>query len=106
MTRAPTTDLSLEEIDFGNTELWNRSDWDGMFAKLRHERPVSWHSEPEIEGLAARGPGFWSLTKYEDVQHASRHPASQRAITLSGCVNWSRLFPTAGHQADKYATAI
>ncbi|TMK55500.1 MAG: cytochrome P450 [Actinobacteria bacterium] len=74
MTRAPTTDLSLEEIDFGNTELWNRSDWDGMFAKLRHERPVSWHSEPEIEGLAARGPGFWSLTKYEDVQHASRHP--------------------------------
>jgi methyl-branched lipid omega-hydroxylase len=70
----PTTDLSIDEIDFGDTELWHRADWDGMYAKLRHERPVSWHSEPEIEGLGPPGPGFWSLTRYEHIQHASRHP--------------------------------
>jgi methyl-branched lipid omega-hydroxylase len=74
VTPIPTTDLSIDEINFGDTELWNRSDWDGMYAKLRRERPVSWHSEPEIEGLGAAGPGFWSLTRYEHIQHASRHP--------------------------------
>ena len=72
--------LSIDEIDFGNTELWNRPDWDGIYAKLRQERPVSWHTEPEIEGLGAPGPGFWSLTRYEHIQHASRHPE----IFLSG----------------------
>ena len=70
----PTTDLPLDQINFGDTELWDRGDWEGMFAKLRRERPVSWHSEPEIEGLGEPGPGFWSVTRYADVQHVSRHP--------------------------------
>ena len=74
MVPTPTTDLALDEINFGDTELWERGDWDGMFAKLRRERPVSWHTEFEIEGLGAAGPGFWSLTRYDDIQHASRHP--------------------------------
>ncbi|MEX0664393.1 MAG: cytochrome P450 [Acidimicrobiia bacterium] len=74
MVQTPTTDLSVDEIDFGNMEIWHRTDWDGMYAKLRHERPVSWHSEPEIEGLGAPGPGFWSLTRYDHIQHASRRP--------------------------------
>jgi len=74
MVAPPTTELAVDEINFGDTELWERSDWDGMFAKLRHERPVSWHTEFEIEGLGAAGPGFWSLTRYDDIQHASRHP--------------------------------
>ena len=75
MTPTPTTDLALDEIEFGNTELWDRTDWPGMFAKLRHERPISWHTEPEIPGMGMpAGPGFWSLTRYADVQHVSRHP--------------------------------
>ena len=74
VAQTPTTDLAVDEINFGDTELWERGDWDGMFAKLRSERPVSWHTEFEIEGLGAAGPGFWSLTRYEDVQYASRHP--------------------------------
>jgi len=74
VTATPTTDLAIDEIDFGNTELWNRADWDGIYAKLRRERPVSWHSEPELEGLGPAGPGFWSLTRYDHIQHASRHP--------------------------------
>jgi len=74
MVATPTTDLALDEIDFGNTELWGRPDWDGIYAKLRAERPVSWHSEPEIEGLGPPGLGFWSVMGYDDVQYVSRHP--------------------------------
>jgi cytochrome P450 len=44
-----------------------------MFAKLLEERPVSWHTEPEIEGLP-RGTGFWSVVRYDDVQQVSRQP--------------------------------
>jgi cytochrome P450 len=69
----PTTDLSVDEIDLGNLDLWYRSDVPGMFAKLLDERPVSWHTEPEIEGLP-RGTGFWSVLRYDDVQHVSRQP--------------------------------
>jgi cytochrome P450 len=75
MAEAPTTDLSVDEIDFGNTDLWGRTDWPGMFAKLRHERPISWHNEPGFPEMGVGpGPGFWSLSKYADVQHVSRHP--------------------------------
>jgi len=71
----PTTDLSLDEIDFGNVELWDRTDWPGMFAKLRHEKPISWHQEPGFPAMGVGpGPGFWSLTRYDDIQHVSRHP--------------------------------
>jgi cytochrome P450 len=75
MVETPTTELSIDEINFGNTDLWHRDDWPGMFAKLRAERPVSWHEESEVPGLGLpAGPGYWSLTRYDDVQHVSRHP--------------------------------
>jgi len=77
----PTTDLPVDAIDFGDMSLWERDDWPGMFAALRQERPVSWHTEPEIPGLTlGPGPGFWSLVCYDDIVHASRHPE----IFLSG----------------------
>jgi hypothetical protein len=75
MAATPTTDLTIDEIDFGNTELWDREDWPGMFAKLRAERPMSWHTEPGIPHMAVPpGPGYWSVVTYADVQHVSRHP--------------------------------
>jgi cytochrome P450 len=75
VTATPTTDLSVDAIDFGDMSLWERDDWPGMFASLRHNRPVSWHTEPEIPGLTlGPGAGFWSLVRYDDVVHASRHP--------------------------------
>jgi cytochrome P450 len=69
----PTTELGIDEIDLGNIDLWYRGDVPGMFAKLLDERPVSWHTEPEIEGLP-RGTGFWSVVRYDDVQQVSRQP--------------------------------
>ena len=71
----PTTDLPLDEIDLGRADTWVLWDLDAVFAKLRRERPVSWHHEPEIDtpGIEV-GPGFWAVTRYADVVHVSRHP--------------------------------
>ena len=79
MAAIPTTELAIDDIDFGNIDLWYRSDVPGMFAKLLDERPVSWHTEPEIEGLP-KGEGFWSVVRHADVQQVSRQPE----IFLSG----------------------
>jgi len=39
-----------------------------IFSELRREDPVSWC--PELEG----GRGFWSVTKYDDIQFVSKNP--------------------------------
>jgi cytochrome P450 len=67
----PTTDLSVDDIQLGHPDVWARPDREGIFAKLRNERPVSFHEEPEFVGFP-KGPGFWSLTLYDDVVRASR----------------------------------
>src|SRR5439155_1104383 len=50
--------------------LWLRPDREGMFAKLRAERPVSFHEERDFPGVP-KGPGFWAVTRYADVVRAS-----------------------------------
>jgi cytochrome P450 len=71
----PDFDVPADAIDFGNPETWPEDDLEreAMFAKMRREKPVSFHSEPEFESFAA-GPGYWSLVKYDDVVYASRNP--------------------------------
>jgi cytochrome P450 len=71
MTPTPQTDLTVDEINLGSVEIWARPDRDALFAKLRAERPVSFHEEPEFIGFP-KGPGFWSLVRHEDVLRASR----------------------------------
>ncbi|UDY34734.1 cytochrome P450 [Dermatobacter hominis] len=44
-----------------------------MFRAMRDDAPVVFMEEPEIEGFP-KGPGFWSVTRHEDVMHVSRHP--------------------------------
>jgi len=39
-----------------------------QYAWLRDNDPVHWHSEPD-------GPGFWAVTRYEDVKALSRNTA-------------------------------
>ncbi|MFO1110127.1 MAG: cytochrome P450 [Bradyrhizobium sp.] len=39
-----------------------------LFARLRTQAPVSWQREGE------NGPGFWALTRYEDVMRADSDP--------------------------------
>lgn len=72
----PTTDLALDEIHLGDIEQWMRPDREGIFAKLRAERPVSFHAEPvpPPEVPIPQGPGFWAVTRYDDVMQVSRDP--------------------------------
>ncbi|WP_329255817.1 cytochrome P450 [Actinoallomurus sp. NBC_01490] len=42
---------------------------DEEFRRLRHESPVHWHEDPH-----GHVPGFWAVTRYDDVVHVSRHP--------------------------------
>ncbi|SVD78578.1 uncharacterized protein METZ01_LOCUS431432, partial [marine metagenome] len=39
-----------------------------IFSELRKEDPVAWCPETED------GPGFWSITKYDDIQFVSKNP--------------------------------
>src|SRR5215470_8046336 len=72
----PTTDLAVDDIHLGDLEQWMRPDREGIFAKLRAERPISFHEEPIFEGPTGpvQGPGFWALTRYADVMQVSRAP--------------------------------
>ncbi len=67
----PTTDLAVDDIALGAAEVWSRPDREGIFARLRAERPVSFHAEPEFPGFPP-GPGFWALVRHDDVVRASR----------------------------------
>ncbi|HJN52211.1 MAG: cytochrome P450 [Pseudomonadales bacterium] len=40
----------------------------GIFTRMRAEKPVAWCPEPW------GGPGFWSITKYDDIQFVSKNP--------------------------------
>jgi methyl-branched lipid omega-hydroxylase len=71
MIPTPTTDLPVDAIALGGADTWARPDREGVFARLRAERPVSFHEEPEFIGFP-KGPGFWSLVRYDDVVRASR----------------------------------
>ena len=45
----------------------------GDLARLRTEAPVAWHPEPAILDWP-QGPGFWAVTRFDDVSHVSRRP--------------------------------
>src|SRR6266566_6649015 len=75
-TPIPTTDLAVDDIMLGDIEQWMRPDREGIFAKLRAEAPVSFHEEPvpppELD--FPQGPGFWAVTRFDDVMQVSRDP--------------------------------
>ena len=63
-----------ETLTLGNIDLFNPDNFvDGVphhfFRLLRHEAPVFRHKEPE-------GPGFWALTKYDDIVTVSMDSAT------------------------------
>ncbi len=71
----PQTSLKLDDISLADVLFWQLpgSEREGAFAKLRAERPISWHEEFEYPGVP-KGPGFWAVTRYHDLQAASRNP--------------------------------
>src|ERR1051326_7206020 len=67
--------VPLEEIDLSGFELWSSGPEyrEAAFATLRREAPVRFFKEIEFPGWPT-GPGYWALTRYDDIVEASRHP--------------------------------
>jgi cholest-4-en-3-one 26-monooxygenase len=59
--------MKLSEVDLNDLDVFENGCPHDMFAVLRREAPVFWQDEPD-------GPGYWAITKYDDVKHISRHP--------------------------------
>jgi len=83
---APPPDIPLADIHLESMDFWGLDDdvRDGVFATLRREAPISFWPAIKFEGVDV-GPGYWSLTKLDDVHFASRHPdifSSAGGITI------------------------
>jgi cytochrome P450 len=73
----PRSVLGVDEINLSDVMFWARplEEREGAFATLRRERPISFHEEPYFEGLPfPKGPGYWALTRYDDILTVSRQP--------------------------------
>lgn len=78
----PPEPVPLDEIDLGAVVgFWDRPESyrDGAFFTLRHERPVPFFTEQDVPGFPA-GPGFWSVTRFDDVWQVSRHPKTFSSV--------------------------
>ena len=75
ITEIDTSGIDLDDPMFATLEAWSTGAETrvALFKKLRDERPVAFSPESPIEGFPL-GPGFWSITRFEDIMHVSRHP--------------------------------
>ncbi|HUR75657.1 MAG TPA: cytochrome P450 [Sporichthya sp.] len=68
-----------DAIDVSSKAFWSQllEDQDKSFAILRRERPVSWQ-RPVEDAVTPDpdDPGFWALTRLEDIQRVSRDSAT------------------------------
>ena len=61
------TTYEVGAIDLTDASVWERGVPHEWLDRLRAESPVHWHEE-------ADGPGFWALTRHEDVRRVSKSP--------------------------------
>lgn len=76
---APPTYPTLKDVDLADIFRFTKGQPWADFARMRQEAPVMWHPEP------MGGPGFWALTRYEDVHRVNGDPetfSSQRGGIL------------------------
>jgi cholest-4-en-3-one 26-monooxygenase len=59
--------MKLSEVNLNDLDAFERACPHDMFEVLRREAPVFWQEE-------RGGPGYWAITKYDDLKHISRHP--------------------------------
>lgn len=59
--------MSELEVDLIDQSVWERAVPYEVFAELRRQDPVHWHEESD-------GPGFWALSRYDDIRAVSSDP--------------------------------
>lgn len=70
-------DVALGSFNLSDPAFWSvpRELREGAFKALRDQQPVSWWDEWEFPNSPfPKGPGYWSLTRHDDVWHVSRNP--------------------------------
>jgi len=60
-------DATLDGIDLTDASVWERGAPHEWLDRLRMHDPVHWHPESD-------GPGFWALTRHDDVRRVSTDP--------------------------------
>lgn len=60
--------MSEPKVDLIDQSIWERGVPYEVFEELRRTDPVHWHEEPD-------GPGFWALTRHDDIRAVSNDPA-------------------------------
>ena len=69
--------VPVEDIDLSDEAFWLQPrDWrEGAFQTLRNLDHLPFYAERELEGAPFPvGPGYFALTRYDDVWHVSRNP--------------------------------
>lgn len=69
-TFRPTT-LAVDDINLASNDTFMRPDIEGIFEKLRHEKPVSWHQHPD-----SGTQGFWAVVRHDDIMAVNRDAAT------------------------------
>jgi cytochrome P450 len=64
------TGLDLASLDLTRAGLYRHGFPHALFTRLRREAPVWWHAAPA--GFIGNDPGFWVLSRCDDVQAANR----------------------------------
>ena len=70
--------MQLSDINLTDPDIFQKAVPHDMFKLLRRQAPVFFHPEPD-------GPGFWAITRYNDLKWISKNPhlfSSQRQGTL------------------------
>ena len=62
------TAIPVDQIDIGDMRLWENGFPHAVFERLRREEPVHWSPMATWENE----PGFWSVTRAEDIHEISR----------------------------------
>ncbi|MEZ5373402.1 MAG: cytochrome P450 [Microthrixaceae bacterium] len=61
------SDVDLSDIDLTDASVWEQAAPHEWLDRLRTHDPVHWHPESD-------GPGFWALTRHDDVRRVSTSP--------------------------------
>ena len=93
---APIADLRPGDIDLSDPKTFLQGVPHEYFRVLRKEAPVHWQDECELP-VFLPGPGYWALTRYEDVVFVSKHPEIFSSAAGSSALN--ELRPRERHMA-------
>jgi methyl-branched lipid omega-hydroxylase len=73
----PAQVLTADQIDLSDIEFWARplAEREGAFLTLRDEKPLGFWAEPDVSVAGIEvGPGYYGVTKFDDVVEISRSP--------------------------------